>query len=140
MSPRRQRLIIVLAILAGVAGAVTLALLALEDNVSYFRTPTEIVSQTYPEHGTGRRVRIGGMVVAGSIQRGAGIIDFQVTDQVNSLRVNYAGIVPDLFREGQGVIADGRVQPDGSFVADKLLAKHDEKYVPPELKQMESGK
>ena len=134
MSPRNRRLIILLVILAGATASATLALLALQQNISYFRTPTEIVTGQYPERGTDRRIRIGGLVEPGSLTRQQNVIRFRVTDQVQSLTVVYDGIVPDLFREGQGVVAEGRINPEQIFVADKLLAKHDEKYVPPELR------
>jgi cytochrome c-type biogenesis protein CcmE len=113
-------------------------LYALKDNLSYFRTPSEIVSGDYPEARTGRAIRLGGLVEEGSLTRtwlksGEEEVDFRITDLAQSVPVHYKGIVPDLFREGQGVIAEGKMAPDGTFIASRLLAKHDEKYMPPEV-------
>jgi cytochrome c-type biogenesis protein CcmE len=139
MSPRQRRLVILLVILAGATASTTLALLGLQQNISFFRTPSEIISGRYPEQGTDRRIRIGGLVERGSLERRRNAIQFIVTDQNNNLTVRYEGIVPDLFREGQGVIAEGRMVSADVLVADKLLAKHDENYIPPELKKLKQG-
>lgn len=133
MTCKRARLYGVLSLLLGVSVAACLTLIALKDNVSYFRTPTDIVAGNYPERGSGHGLRLGGMVEKGSVKRDGTIITFRVTDFANTIPVRYQGIVPDLFREGQGVVADGKIGTDGVFVAETILAKHDEKYMPPQL-------
>lgn len=133
MMPRRARLYGILLLLAGIGAAAALTLTALRDNVSYFRTPSEIVSGAFPERGTARRVRLGGLVERGTVRREGAAIFFRVTDMKQSLAVRYEGVVPDLFREGQGVVAEGKPGEDGVFIAARLLAKHDEKYMPPEV-------
>jgi cytochrome c-type biogenesis protein CcmE len=132
MTPRRKRLLAVTAIVAGVAAATTLAMLAFEDNLLYFYNPTQVHAGEAP---TDRMFRIGGMVTEGSVQRTEGTlkIRFVVTDYRESIPVNYEGLLPDLFREGQGVIAHGRLTDSGEFVANEVLAKHDENYMPPEV-------
>ncbi|MDP9199323.1 MAG: cytochrome c maturation protein CcmE [Pseudomonadota bacterium] len=132
MTPRRKRLLAVTAIVAGVAAATTLAMLAFEDNLLYFYNPTQVHAGEAP---TDRMFRIGGMVTEGSVQRTEGTlkIRFVVTDYRESVPVNYEGLLPDLFREGQGVIAHGRLTDSGEFVANEVLAKHDENYMPPEV-------
>jgi cytochrome c-type biogenesis protein CcmE len=132
MTPRRKRLLAVTAIVAGVAAATTLAMLAFEDNLLYFYNPTQVHAGEAP---TDRMFRIGGMVTEGSVQRTEGTlkIRFVVTDYRESIAVNYEGLLPDLFREGQGVIAHGRLTDSGEFVANEVLAKHDENYMPPEV-------
>jgi cytochrome c-type biogenesis protein CcmE len=132
MTPRRRRLYAVLAIVAGVGAAATLATIAFQDNLLYFYDPSQVAAGEAP---TGRTFRIGGMVTEGSLERTEGTlaIRFVVTDFQHSIPVHYEGLLPDLFREGQGVIAHGRLQPSGVFVADEILAKHDEKYMPPEV-------
>lgn len=133
MTRKRARLYMVLALLTGAAAAAVLVFVALGQNVSYFRTPTEIVSGAYPEKQSGRALRLGGMVEKGSVARHGGSVDFRITDMKNTLAVHYEGMVPDLFREGQGVIATGKMDETGIFQATVLLAKHDEKYMPPEV-------
>jgi cytochrome c-type biogenesis protein CcmE len=123
----------VLLLLCGAITSSALVLTALGKNVSYFRTPSEIVSGTFPEKQNGRGIRLGGLVEKGSLIRQGSAIDFRVTDLKNELPVHYEGVVPDLFREGQGVIAEGKMGDDGVFQASVLLAKHDEKYMPPEV-------
>jgi cytochrome c-type biogenesis protein CcmE len=132
MTPRRKRLLAVTVIVAGVAAATTLAMLAFEDNLLYFYNPTQVHAGEAP---TDRMFRIGGMVTEGSVQRTEGTlkIRFVVTDYRESIPVNYEGLLPDLFREGQGVIAHGRLTESGEFVANEVLAKHDEIYLPPEV-------
>ena len=132
MTPRRKRLLAVIAIVAGVGIATALAMLAFRDNLLYFYNPTQVLAGEAP---TGRTFRIGGMVTEGSVERTPGTLQvrFVVTDFKNSVPVHYEGLLPDLFREGQGVIAHGRLQPSGEFVADEVLAKHDENYMPPEV-------
>jgi cytochrome c-type biogenesis protein CcmE len=132
MTPRRKRLFAVLAIVAGVGLATALAMLAFEDNLLYFYNPTQVAAGEAP---TGRTFRIGGLVSQGSVQRDQGSLEvrFVVTDFKESIPVRYEGLLPDLFREGQGVIAHGRLSDSGDFVADEVLAKHDENYMPPEV-------
>ncbi|HEY7741041.1 MAG TPA: cytochrome c maturation protein CcmE [Steroidobacteraceae bacterium] len=132
MTPRRKRLFAVLAIVAGVGAATALAMLAFEDNLLYFYNPTQVVAGEAP---TGRTFRIGGLVTQGSVQRAEGSLEvrFVVTDFKESIPVRYEGLLPDLFREGQGVIAHGRLTGSGDFIADEVLAKHDENYMPPEV-------
>jgi len=129
---RKKRLLIIVAILAGVGIAVTLAISALQENINLFYTPTQIASGEAP-HDT--RIRAGGMVEKGSLQRSADSLDvtFVVTDFNKSVTITYRGILPDLFREGQGIVALGKLNADGVVVADEVLAKHDEKYMPPEV-------
>lgn len=132
MTPRRKRLLAVLAIVAGVGAATALAMLAFQDNLLYFYNPTQVVAGEAPRE---RTFRIGGLVTQGSLQKTEGTlkIRFMVTDYKESIPVNYEGLLPDLFREGQGVIAHGRLADNGEFVADEVLAKHDENYMPPEV-------
>lgn len=133
MNPvRKKRLFIILAILAGVGVAVTLALSALQENINLFYTPTQIAAGEAPE---GTRIRAGGMVEEGSVQRSNDslTVTFRVTDYAEAVTIRYQGILPDLFREGQGIVALGRVNADGVLVADEVLAKHDENYMPPEV-------
>ncbi len=134
MTPRRRRLILVLGILAGVAIAGTLALQAFRENVMFFFDPSQVAQGEAPE---GERFRLGGMVEKGSVVRAPGSLQVQfiVTDFQRSVPVHYSGVLPDLFREGQGVVAHGRLGTDGVFNADEVLAKHDEKYMPPEVKR-----
>jgi cytochrome c-type biogenesis protein CcmE len=132
MTPRRKRLFAVLAIVGGVGAATALAMLAFQDNLLYFYNPTQVVAGEAPRE---RTFRIGGLVTQGSLQKTEGTlkIRFMVTDYKESIPVNYEGLLPDLFREGQGVIAHGRLADNGEFVADEVLAKHDENYMPPEV-------
>ena len=132
MTPRRRRLVLVLAILAGVAIAGTLALQAFRENVMFFFDPTQVAKGEAPK---GEWFRLGGMVEKGSVVREPGKLEVQfvVTDFQRSVPVHYAGVLPDLFREGQGVVAHGKLGADGVFTADEVLAKHDENYMPPEV-------
>jgi len=131
MKPKSQRLVLVVAAIIAMAAAVLLAMWGLRDKASYFFTPAEVASGKAPE---GRAMRLGGMVERGSISRQPdGVtIRFTMTDGEARTPVTYRGIVPDLFREGSGAVAEGRLER-GSFVADTILAKHDERYMPPEL-------
>lgn len=133
MTRQRARLYGLLLFLAGTGIATGLILTALRENISYFRTPSEIVSHQYPEYGTGHGLRLGGLVEKGSLHHDGQSIVFRVSDLKHDIEVRYQGVVPNLFREGQGVVAEGKVAPDGSFTATRLLAKHDEKYMPPEV-------
>ena len=132
MTPRRRRLALVLGIVAGVSIAGALALSAFRQNVTFFFDPTQVAAGEVP---TGERFRLGGMVTQGSLHRAPGSLEvhFMVTDFSHDVPVSYTGVLPDLFREGAGVVAHGRLSPDGTFVADEVLAKHDEKYMPPEV-------
>jgi len=132
MTPRRRRLFLVLGILAGVAIAGVLTLQAFRENVMFFFDPTQVASGEAP---TNERFRLGGMVEQGSVMRSPGSlqVQFTVTDFQQSVPVHYTGVLPDLFREGQGVVAHGRLGTDGVFTADEVLAKHDENYMPPEV-------
>ncbi len=132
MTPRRKRLLAVIGILVGVGAAAALAMLAFEDNLLYFYNPTQVLAGDAPE---ARTFRIGGMVTPGSLERTQGSLEvrFIVTDYRHSVPVVYEGLLPDLFREGQGVIAHGRMGAGGEFAADEVLAKHDENYMPPEV-------
>lgn len=132
MKPKNQRLLLAgLAVLA-VVGASLLALSGLKDQAAFFYAPSDVAKKGLP---LGHAVRLGGLVRAGSIRRGAdGVtIDFVVADRTAAVPVTFRGIAPDLFRENSGVVAEGMFRPDGAFVATNLLAKHDEKYQPPEL-------
>ena len=130
--PKHQRLILVALALAALVGAVLLAMWGLQDRAAYFVTPSDIAAgKARPD----RSMRLGGMVVKGSLKRdGDGLtIRFLVSDTRNTTPVVYRGIVPNLFREGSGVVAEGRLDPNGMFVADNILAKHDERYMPPQM-------
>jgi cytochrome c-type biogenesis protein CcmE len=132
MTPRRKRLFVVLAILGGVAASVSLAVMASRENIMFYYDPSQVASGQAPLQ---KRFRVGGMVVKGSVERKPGdlTVRFVLTDFAHQVPVEYTGVLPDLFREGQGIIAHGTIGPDGAFVADEVLAKHDEKYMPPEV-------
>lgn len=132
MTPRRQRMLIVGLVLAGVAAAVGLSLRAFQENLLYFYTPSQMVSGEAPAD---RKFRLGGMVQKGSVRRDPGALEvrFDVTDNKQVVTVAYAGVLPDLFRDGQGVIALGQMESGGLFRAEEVLAKHDENYMPPEV-------
>ena len=132
MTPRRQRMVLVGLFVAGVAVAVGLALRAFQENLLYFYTPTQAIAGEAPE---GKKIRLGGMVEKGSLRREPGDMElrFDVTDNAKTMTVAYSGVLPDLFKEGQGVIAMGHVDADGVFRAEEVLAKHDENYMPPEV-------
>ncbi len=120
---------------AGVSVGVGLALKSLDENIMFFFTPTEVMAGEAPPN---KLFRMGGMVVNGSVSRpGDGLtVQFDLTDNKQQVTVRYAGILPDLFREGQGIIANGKLNERGEFVAQEVLAKHDENYMPPELAGM----
>jgi len=131
MKARHKRLGFLLTGLVGLGVASWLVLNALDSNLSYFFSPTEVVQNKAPADHV---FRIGGLVESGSLQRGQELtVRFMVTDNANKVKVEYTGILPDLFQEGQGVIAQGRMGLNGVFVADEVLAKHDENYMPPEV-------
>lgn len=125
-------MIFVAVIVAGVALAATLAFIAIGENMLYFFSPTQVKNGEAPRE---RTLRVGGLVVPGSVmrERGSLTVQFDLTDNRESLTVRYTGILPDLFREGQGIVATGALGPGGTFVAEEVLAKHDEKYMPPEV-------
>ena len=131
MKPRHKRLAAIVAGLALLGGAAALVLNAFQSNLVFFFSPSQVAAGEAPRD---RAFRIGGLVQAGSLKRGTeGLaVQFVVTDTAHSIPVAYAGILPDLFREGKGVVAQGRVGPDGVFRASEVLAKHDENYMPPE--------
>ncbi len=131
---RKKRLFIVLAIVAGVGIAVALALSALQQNINLFYTPTQIANGEAP---VDTRIRAGGLVEEGSVKRSSDSLqtDFVVTDGAAQVTIRFHGILPDLFREGQGIVAMGKVDDSGILLADEVLAKHDENYMPPEVKQ-----
>jgi len=131
MTPRQKRMTLVVGIVVGVGIAAALGMQAFRKNVMFFFDPSQIVAGEAPQ---GERFRLGGMVEKGSVVKTEGTLDIQflVTDFRHTVPVKYSGILPDLFREGQGVVAHGRLQ-NGTFVADEILAKHDEKYMPPEV-------
>lgn len=132
MKAKHQRLALALLGVGAVAGASGLALSALADEAAFFYAPGDVAKAAPP---LGRAVRLGGMVQAGSIRRQAdGVsIRFVVTDGKATVPVSFSGIAPDLFKEGSGVVAEGQFRADGSFAASNLLAKHDERYMPPEM-------
>jgi cytochrome c-type biogenesis protein CcmE len=129
---RKQRRLILIGTSVGVlAIAVGLVLSAMRSAIVFFQSPTDVVER---QLAPGTRIRIGGLVKAGSVERGDNLrIRFAVTDGKHDIPVQYQGIVPDLFREGQGVVAEGKLEPSGTFAADTVLAKHDERYMPKEV-------
>ena len=135
MTPRRRRMVAMTGGLVCLVAATALVLTAFEQNMLYFYTPTQIAAGEAPE---GRRLRVGGLVEQGSVRRTPGSLEvrFDVTDLDRTITVAYAGVLPDLFREGQGVVAHGRLGTDGLFEADEVLARHDENYMPPEVAEM----
>jgi cytochrome c-type biogenesis protein CcmE len=132
LSRKRRRLLALVVGLSLLGAATAMVLAAFNDNLVFFYGPTELAEKAI---GAGRRIRIGGLVEPQSVARlGDGHnVGFRVTDGKTSLSVVYDGILPDLFREGQGIVAEGRLRPDGVFAASSVLAKHDEKYMPPEV-------
>jgi len=132
MKPRQQRMLAVGLAALGIAIAAGLTLRAFQDNMMFFVEVSDVAAGEYPKE---RNFRIGGLVVGGSVQRQEGSIDvrFEVTDTACTIPVIYSGVLPDLFREGQGVVAHGRMGGDNVFQADKILAKHDEEYMAPEV-------
>ncbi|MFW2372006.1 MAG: cytochrome c maturation protein CcmE [Gammaproteobacteria bacterium] len=131
MTPRQKRMTFVAVLIAGIAVAVTLALQAFNENLLYFFSPTQVKAGEAPKDHS---FRLGGLVVDGSVVRDPDSlkINFDLSDTAEIITVQYVGILPDLFREGQGIVATGKIQ-DGMFMADQVLAKHDENYMPPEV-------
>jgi cytochrome c-type biogenesis protein CcmE len=131
MTRKQRRALFILLPLSVLALAVLLVAVALRDTIVFFLTPKEVVEKSIP---AGKRIRLGGLVVEGSLNRGAGMqVEFAITDRAKTIFVSYTGILPDLFREGQGVVAEGKLDGAGHFLADVVLAKHDENYMPPEV-------
>ena len=133
MTPkRRKRLLLIGLMVAGVAIAAGFALKAFNENLMFFYTPSNVAAGEAP---AGHLIRVGGLVTEGSVQRlSDGLtVRFDITDNAETITVQYTGILPDLFREGQGIVAHGRLQDDLIFIADEVLAKHDENYMPPEV-------
>ncbi|MEY3953202.1 MAG: hypothetical protein RLZZ397_82 [Pseudomonadota bacterium] len=129
MTPRQKRLWMVVGGLAALGVASALVLNALNSNIALYITPTEVQQGKAPKDQT---FRVGGLVQGGSLQRVGTDVHFVVTDTANEIPVTYTGILPDLFMEGKGAVVQGRMQPNGQFVATEVLAKHDENYMPPE--------
>ncbi len=140
MKSRHKRLVFIVAGLVGLGGVAALVLNAFNDNMVFFFSPTQVLAKESPE---GRNFRLGGLVEKGTLKReDDGLtVHFVVTDQHKNINVIYTGILPDLFKEGQGVVAQGRLGPNGVFLAEEVLAKHDENYMPPEVKKaLDKGK
>ena len=135
MKPRHKRFALIIGALAVIGAAAALVLNAFEENLVFFFTPTQVAAGEAPQN---RAFRIGGMVKEGSLQRDGMNVSFVVTDTAHDVPVTYSGILPDLFREGKGVVAQGKLEGSGnteSFKASEVLAKHDENYMPPEAQQ-----
>ena len=132
MNKRSRRKVLILAVVFGVALAAVLGLTAFEENLLYFYSPTQVKAGEAPDTHS---FRVGGLVVDGSVNRAPDSLKivFDITDNAEIMSVEYTGILPDLFREGQGIVAMGSLQADGRFVAQEVLAKHDENYMPPEV-------
>ena len=131
MTRKGRRLILIAGALGVIAAAAGLALYALSDNIVFFYGPSEVLQKNVQ---TGARVRIGGLVQPGSVVKSADDkLDFAITDGANQIKVSFAGLLPDLFREGQGVVAEGVLEAPGRFRAETILAKHDERYMPREV-------
>jgi cytochrome c-type biogenesis protein CcmE len=129
---RKQRRATFIGLAVGILGlAVFLVLFALRDTIVFFHTPKEVAEKQIP---AGKRIRLGGLVADGSLKRGEGLtVTFAITDTAKTIPVSYTGILPDLFREGQGVVAEGRWTPGAAFEAERVLARHDETYMPREV-------
>jgi cytochrome c-type biogenesis protein CcmE len=127
MTRKGKRLTLIIGAMAVLGLAAGLMLFALRDNIVFFYTPSELAKK---EVASGARLRIGGLVKEGTVVKNGRDVNFTVTDKTSDLAVSYTGLLPDLFREGQGVVVDGVLQPGGAFRADSVLAKHDERYMP----------
>jgi cytochrome c-type biogenesis protein CcmE len=139
MSRKRLRLYLVLATLVVLGIAATLILRALNEELVFFLSPSQIVDK---QPNAGQQIRLGGLVEAGSVAKSGEIVTFSVTDLNKAVKVTYRGLLPDLFREGQGVVVEGAFDGSGQFMASEVLAKHDETYMPPEVAKAlkESGR
>ncbi len=131
MKPRHKRALIIVAALLAIGVAAMLILNALNSNIALYVTPSEVAAGKAPQ---GQAFRIGGMVKEGSVKRDGLTVHFEITDLVKDIPVAYTGILPDLFKEGKGVVIQGRMNANGEFIASEVLAKHDENYMPPEAK------
>ena len=129
MKPRHKRVAIVAGLLVAVASVVGLVLNAFNSNLVFFYTPSQVMAKEAPQ---GKTFRIGGLVTAGSVARDGVTVRFNVTDTAQTMPVRFEGVLPDLFKEGKGVVAQGQLGADGVFAAREVLAKHDENYMPPE--------
>ena len=130
MTRKQRRATLIAVCVAVLSAAVLLVAVALRDTIIFFHTPSEVAQKQIP---AGKRIRLGGLVAEGSVKRGVGTsVEFAITDTAKTIAVTYTGLLPDLFREGQGVVATGRMQGD-TFVASEILAKHDERYMPKEV-------
>ena len=133
MTRKQKRGVLIGSGVAVLTAAAILVMFALKDSVVFFHTPSDIVEKKIPP---GQRIRLGGLVSAGSVKRGEGLrVSFTVTDTLKEIPVTFDNVLPDLFREGQGVVAEGVLNAAGVFAADNVLAKHDENYMPPEVKK-----
>ena len=130
MKPKHRRLFVVVLALAVLGAAAALVLNAFEDNLVFFYSPSDLAQKPIAQ---GQAIRLGGLVAEGTVQKAGLDVSFGITDGGRMVTANYHGILPDLFREGQGVVARGIMQPDGTFKAEDVLAKHDENYMPPEV-------
>lgn len=131
MTRKQRRAVFIVTGLAILCLAVLLVTIALRDTIVFFHTPKEVAEK---QIAAGTRFRLGGLVTEGSVKRGLGTsVEFSITDTVKTIPVSYTGVLPDLFREGQGVVAEGKLDAAGRFLADTVLAKHDENYMPPEV-------
>ena len=131
MKPRHKRIALIIGGLAALGIATAFVMQALDSNIAFFVTPSEIAAGKAPQ---GKAFRVGGMVREGSLRRDNLTVHFVITDTAKDVPVAYTGILPDLFKEGKGAVAQGKLGPDGVFVASEVLAKHDENYMPPEAK------
>ena len=131
MKPRYKRALMIVAALVVIGSAAMLILNALNSNIALYVTPSEVAAGKAPQ---GQAFRIGGMVKDGSVKRDGLTVHFVITDLVKDIPASYTGILPDLFKEGKGAVIQGRLNPNGEFVASEVLAKHDENYMPPEAK------
>ena len=132
MKPRHKRMALIGGIVAAVGVAAALVLNAFQSNLVFFYSPSQVAAKEAPQ---GRTFRIGGLVQQGSVKRDGTEVQFAVTDTAQTIAVRYQGILPDLFKEGNGVVAQGQLRDDGVFVAREVLAKHDENYMPPEASE-----
>jgi cytochrome c-type biogenesis protein CcmE len=131
MTRKQRRAAFILLSVGILSAAVLLVAVALRDTIVFFHTPKQVLEKHI---APGKRIRLGGLVADGSVKRGAGTsVEFAITDTVETIPVSYTGLLPDLFREGQGVVAEGKLDASGRFLADTVLAKHDENYMPPDV-------
>jgi len=130
MKPKHRRLYVVVLALLALGTAAALVLNAFEDNLVFFYSPSDL--ETKPV-AVGQAIRVGGLVEEGSVEKKGVDVRFRITDGARTVAVAYTGVLPDLFREGQGIVSSGRMAPDGTFQAEEVLAKHDENYMPPEV-------